>query len=675
MDPILSSTPLCLAPPPQVIHAFQNVVPFPSTLSYVGGSDRICAYLARQLSQERVQLQEGSENNATLSLKVEPDLIEHEQGYKLTISQDGITITGHDEQGLFYGVTTFLQIIQEADRIEGAFIVSEIHIEDWPDFLHRGVHFDISRDKVPTLETLKALIDKLASWKINQLQFNIEHAFAYEGHERVWKNASPLTKEDVLHLDRYCQERFIEFVPNQNSLAHLHRWLMHRKYRHLSESPSQIDSKVLTRQHYHHEGQSGYSLCPTIPESKQFIEDLYGQIMPLFLSRQCHVGLDEAVDLAQGGERSKSIIDKDGGSQRVFKDWLMFLRETAQKHGKEKMQMWADGILFEEEILNTLPNDVIPVLWGYEDEFPFELGKRFSDRNLTWYVAPSTCTWNSIGGRSSDAINNLSQAAEKGLQARASGYLITEWGDNGHHHPLGVSYLGLLAGACFSWKVHPAKEAEQLDISYLLNKHVFKDKTGHMGTLAYQLGELFRIAVHEKSRLSCCSALFRLLVFNENLPDSQVVRSLSSEGLNRVGEYLKASKEMLDSSQMTSDEAPILMAEFTTAIELLDCARIFGQLLLENPTAKQAADLPEQERNSLKEKLNKAIAGYKKTWLLRNREGGLSDSVRRLDHLVQVLSPSTRATILRRVKRAASPVSPKSTRKKPSPQTSVRYVR
>jgi hypothetical protein len=46
---------------------------------------------------------------------------------------------------------------------------------------------------VPTVETVKLLVDELASLKINQLQLYIEHTFAYAGHEEVWRNSSPYT--------------------------------------------------------------------------------------------------------------------------------------------------------------------------------------------------------------------------------------------------------------------------------------------------------------------------------------------------------------------------------------------------------------------------------------------------------------------------------------------------
>jgi len=80
----------------------------------------------------------------------------------------------------------------------------------------------------------KQLIDRLASWKINQFQLYTEHTFAYRRHPDVWAKASPFTGEEVLELDAYCRERFIELVPNQNSFGHLHRWFEHPQYLELA---------------------------------------------------------------------------------------------------------------------------------------------------------------------------------------------------------------------------------------------------------------------------------------------------------------------------------------------------------------------------------------------------------------------------------------------------------
>ena len=50
---------------------------------------------------------------------------------------------------------------------------------------------DISRCKVPTLATLKTLIEQFADLKYNQLQLYTEHTFAFTDHETVWRDASP----------------------------------------------------------------------------------------------------------------------------------------------------------------------------------------------------------------------------------------------------------------------------------------------------------------------------------------------------------------------------------------------------------------------------------------------------------------------------------------------------
>jgi hypothetical protein len=161
-----------------------------------------------------------------ITLRVNPRLLEQPdsvasrwESYRLVIDERGVTLIGADEAGLFYGVCTLNQLIHlSAPQTPGKpFILPGLHLTDWPDYPHRGVMLDVSRDKVPTMETLFDLVDRLASWKVNQLQLYTEHTFAYRGHELVWANASPFTGEEILALDAFCRERYVELVPNQNN--------------------------------------------------------------------------------------------------------------------------------------------------------------------------------------------------------------------------------------------------------------------------------------------------------------------------------------------------------------------------------------------------------------------------------------------------------------------------
>ena len=63
----------------------------------------------------------------------------------------------------------------------------------------------------------------------------MEASYAYKNHEQVWKGTSPMTASDIHALDSYCHARCIELVPNQNSLGHMHRWLIHDAYKPLAE--------------------------------------------------------------------------------------------------------------------------------------------------------------------------------------------------------------------------------------------------------------------------------------------------------------------------------------------------------------------------------------------------------------------------------------------------------
>ena len=90
---------------------------------------------------------------------VDPAQAPRPEGYRLSISEDGIHIVAHDAAGAFYAAMAMRQIARQS---AGAGELPCLRIEDWPDFPHRGVMLDISRDKVPTMETLYALVDLLA---------------------------------------------------------------------------------------------------------------------------------------------------------------------------------------------------------------------------------------------------------------------------------------------------------------------------------------------------------------------------------------------------------------------------------------------------------------------------------------------------------------------------------
>jgi hexosaminidase len=325
-----------------------------------GIRERLCRALVHHGYQPR--LEGPAEGEPGILLERAELAARRPQGYRLQVAAHGIRVIAGDAPGLHYGVCTLIQWLElhRGPTAPGLLQGSEptpvtgLEVEDWPDLPVRGFLLDVSRDKVPTMETLVGLVEHLANLKINQLQLYTEHTFAYRGHEEVWREASPLTVEDVRALDALCRERFIELVPNQNSFGHFHRWLIHDRYRPLAEVPEGFEHPFSDRP-------EPFSLCPSDPGSLDLLADLYDQLLPCFTSRQLNVGLDETMDLGQG--RSATLVEQRG-KVRVYLDFLHDIHRLAGERGR-RIQFWGDIILERPELISELPPDAVALAWGY----------------------------------------------------------------------------------------------------------------------------------------------------------------------------------------------------------------------------------------------------------------------------------------------------------------------
>ncbi len=537
-------------------------------------------------------------------LRVVPEGVAHAQGYVLTIGPDQIVIEAATPAGVFYGVCTLVQIIQQRGRA-----LPVLRIEDWPDFAVRGLMLDISRDKVPQMATLYRLIDRLAGWKLNQIQLYTEHTFAYRQHPDVWAQASPVTGDEILALDAFCQERYIELVPNQNSFGHMHRWLIHKRYESLAEVPGEFRTPWGTMP-------GPFSLCPGDPGSLALVRSLYDELLPHFSSTQLNVGCDETFDLGQGRSAAECA---ERGTERVYLDYLLKIYQevTARQH---TMQFWGDIIVQRPDLIPELPKDSLALEWGYEAEHPFDAnGGQFAAAGIPFYVCPGTSSWCSIGGRTDNAIGNLRNAAENGLKHGAVGYLITDWGDLGHWQMLPISYLGFGVGAALSW----ALDANQgMDVAAVVSVHAFHDPTGNIGRVAYDLGNVYQapgVIVPNSS------VLFWTLQrsFTElNTPGGRP--GVTSANFPAALAAIDAAMAPLSASRMEGAEAALIVAEYEHTARLLRHACRRGQLLL----APDDAATP--SRTALNDEMREIIREYERLWLARNRPGGLLESVNHL---------------------------------------------
>lgn len=516
------------------------------------------------------------------------------ESYSLKISQKGVTAIGADSHGLFYAAQSLLQLINHYGPL-----LPCCEIEDSPDFLIRGVMLDISRDKVPTLETLYWLIAHLAMLKINHLQLYVEHTFAYQNHREVWQDASPLTPAEIRALDRYSRERCIDLVPNQNSFGHMEQWFNHKRYLPLAELPQ--GGAPLPWGGFQ---EKPSVLCPTDPNTLSFLAELYDEYLPNFSSSLFNVGCDEPFDL-RGPGRSQDLVRKHGEG-RVYLDYLLRLHKMVTARGK-RMAFWGDIIINHPELVPEIPSDALVLEWGYEADHPFDAhGKQFAAANIPFCVCPGTSSWNSLSGRTDNMLANIRSAAVNGMKHGACGLIVCDWGDWGHWQPLGLSLPAFTTAAGLSWNVH---HVETVALAEICDGFW----TEGYGKTILELGEIYRLAGALRGN---STELFHILSKPQTRPLLAGVTPLTLEAVLKRLEHIESECSPGDS---------LLRQElaYTFGIVRAACHRGIAILshTLQDPTS----------RKTLADELDHVCDSLRQVWILRNREGGLLKSIARLD--------------------------------------------
>ncbi len=583
------------------------LVPAPRTISGMKGTYPVPATLESELAGYTV----GAESPRCVRVRVDAGLSKGKQSYQLSISPDDLNLVAGDEQGLFYGFMTLRQLVRQIDNTDR---IPCVHIEDWPEFPVRGVMFDISRDRVPTMETLKRLIDLWSELKFNQVQLYTEHTFAYAAHQIVWEQASPITPEEAEELDRYCRDRAIELVPNQNSFGHMGLWLKHNRYSHLSDATGSYVDPWGGLRH------QATTLNPQDPESLHLLSGLYDELLPHFSSNMINVGADEPFDLGQGRSREAC---QERGIGRVYLEFMLKIHEQLCRRGKI-MQFYGDIVLHHPELIKELPRDVIALNWGYEAEHPFNKETRMlAEAGLQFYVCPGTSSWNSIGGRWNNAKQNILSAAREGRSAGASGFLLTDWGDNGHWQQLPVSYPAYLFAATASWNPEARQDT---DVEAFLSRHIFRDDTGKAAQALMILENLYDDGI---VRFRNAGVLGVLLLLELQPYHQEELKRLRGYDFAREQAGTAEVLSLLRQVDIRAGDADLLSKELTFTADLMAHAAHLGKERFAT-AGLTTAEIPYSVLKTLADELEALTEAFKILWLSRSRPGGLKDSAHRM---------------------------------------------
>jgi len=387
-----------------------------------------------------------SESGTELEIRIEGT---DSECYALTIDERKIIIIASGEAGAFYAIQTLRQVFDNGK-------VPCLSIEDRPDFEYRGFYHDVTRGKVPTVETLKSLIDTMAYYKMNSLQLYVEHTFPFkELGDRIEKTGY-LTPEEIKELDDYCYENFIEFIPSIPTFGHLYELLQRDEYKGLQAIENFEEDQIFWRSRMQH-----HTIDPTKEISIEIIKSMLNQYLPLFRTDKFNICCDETFDLHNGKYK-----DQDTG--RLYIEFVKKIIAHVQSQGKTVM-MWADILLQHPEMLQELPDGVEFLNWYYDAESKEAQFAAFDKTNYVQIVCPGTSTWSRLVEGVQNETSNILMLGDYGYKYHAKGMLNTNWGDYGNPCCLELAMYGLVLGASKSWNHETDAGAYFTDsINYLL---------------------------------------------------------------------------------------------------------------------------------------------------------------------------------------------------------------
>jgi hexosaminidase len=350
------------------------------------------------------------------------------EGYVLVTGQHDAWVIGHTAAGVFYGAQTLAQLVTPGG--EGP-ILRGAAIRDWPAMRWRGVHDDLSRGPVPTLEFQKQQIRTFAAYKLNVYSPYFENTMQYASNPLPALPGGSISIQDAKALVAYADRYHITVIPEQEAFGHLHKVLTWQQYAPLAEIPN------------------GAVLAPGQPGSMQLIVQWFDELAGTYPGPFLHIGADETAELGQG-QTADAVQQRGLGA--VYIDFLSAIHEKlAPLH--RRLLFWGDMAMRNPDLVPRLPHDMIAVAWTYDPE-PNGFGRwltPYTQAGMETWVSPGVNNWNRVWPDYDMALRNIQGFVADGQKAGSTGMLNTIWDDDGEGLFL-EDWYGVLYGAAAAWQ-------------------------------------------------------------------------------------------------------------------------------------------------------------------------------------------------------------------------------
>ena len=256
-------------------------------------------------SLSSVPFAESATGNNGIELNLcDSSIVTGNEAYRIEIVKKGVRLSANTETGIFYGLQTLLQLLNNGDNKT----LPALTINDSPRFPYRGLHLDVSRhffDK----EFVKKQLNAMAYFKMNRLHWHLTDGAGWRIEKKkyprltsfaAWRPFDKLndwwvegrtfceqddpravggyyTQDDIREVVAYAAERHITIIPEIEMPGHSEEVLA--TYPELSCSGKPYVNA---------------DFCIGTEKTFEFLENVLLEVIDLFPSEYIHIGGDEA---------------------------------------------------------------------------------------------------------------------------------------------------------------------------------------------------------------------------------------------------------------------------------------------------------------------------------------------------------------------------------------------
>lgn len=241
-----------------------------------------------------------------------------QEGYKLSVSTNGIQLESATTSGFFYGLTSLKKMLPACiaagvkDEKVVTYELPLVQITDKPRFPYRGFMLDVARHFF-SVQEVKKMLDVMAIYKLNKFHFHLteDQGWRWEvkkypkltkvgavasntyvtsmEHGAYWTNQQYgpyfYTREDLKEIVAYAAAKHIEVIPEIDMPGHFSAAMA--AYPEFSCNPDGVH-RVETWG-----GVFTDVLNVANPKAVRFVKDILDELMSIFPSKNVHIGGDE----------------------------------------------------------------------------------------------------------------------------------------------------------------------------------------------------------------------------------------------------------------------------------------------------------------------------------------------------------------------------------------------